>query len=119
MITKLAPNEVFVFGSNLAGRHGAGAARQAFKQFGAVMGVGEGLRGQSYAFPTLGRDLCQLPISRMEESRDQLYSVCADFPNKQFLLTKVGCGLAGHPEAIMRGLFTDAPANLILPEDWL
>ena len=118
MFTNLAPNEVFVFGSNLAGRHGAGAARQAFMQFGAKMGVGEGLTGRCYAFPTLDGELRQVPISRIEASRDRLYATCENRPDQRFLLTKVGCGLAGYTEATMRGLFTQPPANLILPEDW-
>jgi len=118
MITELKENEVFVFGSNLAGIHGAGAARQAYKQFGAALGVGEGLTGQCYAFPTLGPKLEKIPIERMEEARDSLYSCCAELPEKTFLLTKVGCGLAGYDELEMRALFTRPPKNLIVPEGW-
>ena len=118
MITKLEPNEIFVFGSNLAGRHGAGAAKQAHDFFGAEYGVGEGLTGQCYAFPTLDGQLRRLPIAALEDSRDRLYRCCNANPDKRFLLTKVGCGMAGYPEDTMRGLFTDPPANLILPEDW-
>ena len=118
MITKLAPNEIFVFGSNLAGRHGAGAAKQAHDDFGAEYGVGEGLTGRCYAFPTLDQRLKKLSWWLLAESRDLLYRCCETYPDKRFLLTKVGCGLAGYPEAMMRGLFTDPPANLILPEDW-
>ena len=69
MITKLQSNERFVFGSNLAGRHGRGAALQARKQFGAEYGVGEGLTGQCYAFPTLDHKLRQL------DEFDLLYSI--------------------------------------------
>lgn len=118
IITKLKPNQIFVFGSNLAGRHGAGAARQAKLHFGAVYGVGEGLTGQSYAFPTLGRQLEKIPLHWLEQSRDRLYECCFANPEKQFLLTKVGCGLAGYEEAIMRDLFRHPPENLVLPEDW-
>lgn len=118
MITHLSANEVFVFGSNLAGRHGAGAARQAHLEFDARMGVGEGLTGQCYAFPTLDEKLNQLPEGRLEEARDTLYEVCEQNPDKCFLLTKVGCGLAGFPETTMRALFSNPPGNLILPEDW-
>ena len=118
MITTLKDNEIFVFGSNLAGRHGAGAALQAKKQFGAKNGVGEGLTGMAYAFPTLGKKLEQLPMSSLQASRDKLYSKCAEHPKTRFLLTKVGCGLAGYPEADMKALFTNAPANLIMPDDW-
>ena len=118
MITKLAPNQLFVFGSNLAGRHGAGAAKQAHDQFGVQYGVGEGITGRAYAFPTLGMRLEKLPISDLQYARDRLYKACAIFPETEFLLTKVGCGLAGYGEEHMRSLFTDPPANLILPEDW-
>jgi hypothetical protein len=119
IITKLNPNEIFVFGSNMAGRHGAGAARQAAEMFGAKYGVGEGLTGQCYAFPTLDRHLQQVSESELRHSRDILYAVCIARPDKRFLLTKVGCGLAGYPEDTMRALFSEAPANLILPEDWI
>ena len=118
MITKLAPNEIFVFGSNLAGRHGAGAAKQAHDDFGAKHGVGEGLTGRCYAFPTLCSQLHRLGLSDLRDSRDCLYRCCEAHPYARFLLTKVGCGLAGYPEATMRGLFTDPPANLMMPEDW-
>ena len=118
MITELKPNEIFVFGSNLAGVHGGGAARQAHEQFGAEMGVGEGITGQAYAFPTLSGGFERLPLARLQVARNRLYAACAETPSKQFLLTKVGCGIAGYLETTMRGLFVDAPENLILPEDW-
>ena len=118
MITSIEPNQIFVFGSNLAGRHGAGAAKQAHDQFGAEYGVGEGMTGQSYAFPTLGRQLQQLPSWMLCSARDRLYATCAAYPSNEFLLTKVGCGLAGYGDEYMRSLFVNPPANLILPEDW-
>lgn len=118
IITSLRFNEVFVFGSNLAGRHGAGAARQAHMQFGAKLGCGEGMTGQSYAFPTLNQALGKLPHSRLEEARDNLYWTCRQHADKRFLLTKVGCGLAGYNEDYMRLLFQNPPENLILPTDW-
>ena len=118
MITKLEPRDIFIFGSNLAGRHGAGAAYQARVQFGAEYGVGEGLTGQCYAFPTLDGNLKKLSVARMAMARDRLYDCCIANPEKRFLLTKVGCGLAGHGETMMRSLFWPKPENLILPEDW-
>ena len=117
-ITKLAANEIFVFGSNTAGRHGAGAARQASLQFGAQYGVGEGLTGQCFAFPTLDERLMRLSRADLVGSVMLLYDCCNRHPDKLFLLTKVGCGLAGYPEEYMRSLFIDPPENLILPEDW-
>lgn len=120
-IMQLEPNEIFIFGSNTAGKHGAGAALQARLSWGAKWGIGEGITGQCYAFPTLdgsNSQLTQLPIEALVASRDRLYSTCAQHTDKIFLLTKVGCGLAGYPEETMRGLFVDPPANLILPLDW-
>lgn len=120
-ITHLEPNEILVFGSNTAGRHGLGAALQARLQWGAELGVGEGFTGQCWAFPTLdgsNGQLSQLPIEAMQASRDRLYDACTQHADKIFLLTKVGCGLAGYPEELMRGLFANPPANLILPLDW-
>lgn len=118
MIETLAEGQVFVFGSNEAGRHGAGAARQAAKEFGAEYGVGEGRTGRCYAFPTLDHRFQQRSLAQLERSRDLLYVACAEAPHLEFLLTKVGCGLAGFDEATMRALFTVAPSNLVLPEDW-
>jgi len=111
VITSLKPGEVFVFGSNLAGRHGGGAARQAHADFGAEYGIGEGLTGQCYAFPTLGHRLEQLPWRTLQTARDNLYSACRQHQDKTFLLTKVGCGIAGYPESDMAALFADPPPN--------
>ena len=115
---QMEPNEIFVFGSNTAGIHGAGAALQARLQWQARWGVGEGLTGQCYAFPTLDGRLKQLPIADMQLSRDLLYGTCSQLPDLVFLLTRVGCGLAGYPESVMRELFENPPANLILPSEW-
>ena len=118
MITALKPNQIFVFGSNLAGIHGAGAAKQAREQFGAQLGVGEGLTGRSYAFPSLDKTLRIRTWAALWASRDRLWACCNANPGKEFLLTKVGCGIAGYPEAKMKDLFYDAPANIIKPLDW-
>ncbi len=118
MITTLKPNEYFVFGSNTRGAHGKGAARQAYIDFGAKWGVGEGLTGQCYAFPTLDGRLRKLTVPELRASVERLYACCAAHPEKRFLLTKVGCGLAGYPEDLMHGLFSEHPHNLILPKDW-
>ena len=118
MITELAPNERFVFGSNTAGIHGAGAALQAHHQFGAEIGIGEGVTGQCYAFPSLDGHFGRRSRVELEASRDLLYATCRDNPELSFLLTKVGTGLGGYAEPYMRSLFADPPSNLILPEDW-
>lgn len=118
MITKLNPNERFVFGSNLAGNHAGGAARQAFEEFGAEWDVGEGLTGQCYAFPTMDRHFKPLSMSQFGKSRTNLYITASNHPELTFLLTKVGCGIAGFDEIKVRRVFVNAPANIIKPEDW-
>lgn len=117
-ITSLKPNQIFVFGSNLAGEHAGGAALQAKEQFGAIEGQGEGLQGQSYAFPTLDLKMNKQIKLDLDMSVAKLYGECNDHPDKEFLLTKVGCGIAKYPESFMRSLFINHPNNLILPKDW-
>jgi len=118
MITQLKDNEIFVFGSNAAGLHRGGAAKQAIDQFGAEWGVGEGITGKCYAFPTLDSELNKRSKKELELSRDLLYHACDQNKDKQFLLTKVGCGIAGYHESAMRELFNNPPVNLITPSDW-
>ena len=118
MITRLKPNEIFVFGSNQRGAHAGGAARLAKEKFGAQEGVGEGLTGQSYAFPTLTASFEKVSRGSLEASRDRFFATARQHPDKTFLLTKVGCGIAGFTEDEIRPLFENAPANVILPEDW-
>lgn len=118
MITALKPEEVFVFGSNLAGSHVGGAALQAKTQFGAKDGVGEGLTGQCYAFPTLGRRLEKRGRKSLETSRQKFFNIVRANPEKTFLLTKVGCGIAGYEEYSMKALFRGAPKNVVFPDDW-
>jgi len=117
-ISKLAPDEVIIVGTNTAGRHGAGAAAQAHRHFGLELGIGEGLSGQSYAFPTLDDGLRQRADSELRESVQRLFKCAAEHPAKKFLLTKVGCGIAGYSEEYMASLFKNAPANIIKPLDW-
>ena len=118
MITHLQPNEIFVFGSNQRGAHAGGAARLAKEKFGAREGVGEGLTGQSYAFPTLTASFEKVSRAALEAGRDRFFATARQHPDKTFLLTKVGCGIAGFSEEEIRPLFQNAPANVVLPEDW-
>ena len=118
MISSLKENQIFVFGSNLGGVHAGGAAKQAKEQFGAAEGVGEGLIGTCYAFPTLTMRFRRRHHSGLVRSRDKLYSTARALPEKQFLLTKVGCGIAGYDEEYMKSLFRDAPKNVTLPKEW-
>lgn len=119
MISALKFNEVFVFGSNRAGLHAGGAARTAREKFGAREGVGEGLTGQCYAFPTLTENFEKVSPASLQASRDRLFETARLHPDKTFLLTKVGCGIAGFSEDEIRPLFANAPSNIVLPDDWI
>lgn len=115
MITSLKPNQVFVFGSNLAGSHGGGAARQAFEKFGAKWGVGVGPTGQSYAIPTMHGGL-----SAIQPYVEQFLEYAKANPDKEFLVTRIGCGIAGFTDSQMAPLFKAALAipNIALPALW-
>ena len=89
-ISKLALNEVFVFGSNLEGMHGGGAALTAYKKFGAVWGQGTGLQGQSYAIPTM-----QGGVETIKPYVDEFIDFARKHPDLKFLVTPIGCGIAG------------------------
>ena len=106
-IQKLLPHEIFVFGSNLAGRHGAGAAKLAYKNFGAEIMVGVGRKGNSYALPTKDYSITTLPISTIKFYVDKLYKYITVNPELTFLITEVGCGLAGYTSEDIAPLFKD------------
>lgn len=121
-ITELEENQIFVFGSNTAGIHGAGAARFAHEKFGAVYGKGHGLQGKSYALATLNDRLEQITFREFDKYVEWFYKCVRANPNLEFFLTKVGCGLGGYPEWYMRMFFDQQirgnPVNLIKPEGW-
>lgn len=119
-ITELKKNQIFVFGSNEAGVHGAGAAKLAEEKFGAVMGVGYGLQGSSFAVPTKDKRISTLPLDRIEFYIRGLLLNASLSPNKEFLVTKIGCGLAGYSEREIANLFKgkDIPPNVTLPESF-
>lgn len=111
-ITSLEPHEVFVFGSNASGAHGGGAARFAYERFGAVWGQAEGLQGQSYGIDTMsGLDV-------FEQQARRFVSFAAEHPQLRFLVTEVGCGIAGYRPAQVAGFFTGAGENVVLPESF-
>ena len=113
-IRNLQPNEIFVFGSNGAGMHGGGAARTAVEKFGAIMGQGEGLQGQSYAIPTMeGLGETRAAVQRFIQFAD-----C--HPEMKFLVTRIGCGIAGYTPRQIAPMFVDAIYlnNIYLPEDF-
>ena len=115
-ITELAEGEVFVFGSNLEGFHGGGAAALAYERFGAIWGRGVGLQGRSYGIPTM-----QGPLVTIRPYVEEFIAFAREHPELRFLLTRVGCGIAGFSDEEMAPLFAgalDLP-NVAFPEAWL
>ena len=115
-ITELKADEVFVFGSNLAGMHGGGAAYLAFRQFGAVMGCGVGLRGQSYAIPTM-----QGGVETIKPYVDDFIAFAREHPELFFYVTRIGCGIAGFRDKEIAPLFSEVIGleNVCLPETFV
>ena len=109
---------IFVFGSNLLGRHGRGAALEAKLHWGAKYGVGEGRTGQAYAFPTKFTPYMAMSLASIGEFKHRFYGYCGQHPELTFLLTKVGCGLAGHRELHIARMFANAPSNVVKPDNW-
>ncbi len=109
---------IFVFGSNLAGRHGKGAALTARQQYGAAYGVGEGPTGQAYALPTKDRDLRTLPLPHIGQAVQRFLRYAAAHPELTFQVTRIGCGLAGYTDDQIAPMFQAAPANCLLPAGW-
>src|SRR3954468_13324200 len=112
------PN-VFVFGSNLAGRHGKGAALSALKDHGATYGQGCGLQGSSYAIPTKDHQLKPLKLFIIKSHILTFLVFAAEHRDLTFQLTRVGCGLAGYKDFQIAPMFKGAPNNVIIPEEWM
>ncbi len=115
-ISELQSNEVFVFGSNLAGAHGGGAARAAYNKFGAVWGRGVGLFGQSYAIPTM-----QGGVETIKPYVDEFIRFAKEHDELVFLVTRIGCGIAGFGNSEIAPLFKEAidVENIILPRSFV
>jgi len=109
---------VFVFGSNLAGRHGKGAALWAKQHRGAIYGQGEGYQGNSYAIPTKDEQLRTLPLYRIRNHADKFKRFAREHPELTFQLTPVGCGLAGWKPCAIAPMFDNAPPNVHLPDEF-
>ncbi|WP_244536122.1 hypothetical protein [Hyphomicrobium sp. NDB2Meth4] len=107
-----------MFGSNLAGRHGKGAALTARQLYGAVYGQGEGLLGRSYALPTKSASLHTLPLDHIRRHAELFVAFAHARHDLAFYLTRVGCGLAGYRDAQVAPLFADAPGNVLRPPEW-
>ena len=114
-ITSLGENEIFVFGSNLAGSHGGGAALLAYRKFGAIWGQGVGLQGQSYGIPTM-----QGGVDTIRPYVDEFIEFAKGHPELTFLVTRIGCGIAGFTDDEIAPLFKQAHSveNIVLPEGW-
>ena len=114
-ITHLNENEVFVFGSNLGGMHGGGAARTAYENFGAVWGEGVGHFGKTYAIPTM-----QGGVETIKPYVDQFIAYAAEHPELTFYVTRIGCGIAGFRDEEIAPLFKDCRVrdNVVLPKSF-
>lgn len=114
-IKELAPDEIFVFGSNLAGHHGGGAARVALDRFGAQWGQGEGIQGQSYAIPTM-----QGGVETIKPYVNRFLDLAYEWDQNTFLVTRIGCGIAGFTPEQIAPLFDRAldMYNVVLPRDF-
>ena len=112
-IQELNPGEIFVFGSNLEGAHGGGAALLAFRKWGAIWGQGTGLQGQTYGIPTMHGG-----VEEIRPYVDEFIRFSKEHPEQTFLVTEIGCGIAGFRPEEIAPLFRDAVPveNIHLPE---
>ena len=115
-IESLQPQEIFVFGSNLGGYHGGGAAAIAMRKFGAIWGQGVGLQGQSYAIPTM-----QGGVETIKPYVDEFIAFATEHPELKFYVTRIGCGIAGFRDEEIAPLFAAALElpQVILPESFV
>jgi hypothetical protein len=109
---------IFVFGSNLAGVHGAGAALHARQKHGAILGKGIGHHGDSYAIPTKDRQIQTLPLSTIQRYVEQFLEYARARPELKFFVTRIGCGLAGYTDKDIAPMFAQTPSNCTLPDGW-
>lgn len=112
------PNGVFVFGSNLKGRHGKGAALTALQLYGAIYGVPYGLQGRSFAIPTRDERLVTLPLKSIQHYVHGFLMFAAANPQLCFAVTRIGCGFAGYSDQDICPMFRFAPYNCDLPPLW-
>lgn len=109
---------IFVFGSNLAGRHGAGSAKAAVQHHGAIYGCSMGKQGNSYAIPTKDRNLQVLPLAFIEEHVAAFLEYALAHPEWQFDVVAIGCGLAGYKPEQIAPMFAGASNNVHLPKEF-
>lgn len=109
---------IFVFGSNYAGRHGAGAALYARNHYGAKYGIGKGRTGNAYAIPTKDGYLKTLPLNVIQNHVLDFIQYAVQSPELNFLVTRIGCGLAGYKDKDIAPMFKKVPENCLLPPEW-
>lgn len=112
-------SDIFVFGSNLIGRHGAGSAKWAKDFHGAIYGEGIGRHGNSYAIPTKDEKIQTLPLERIEPHIKVFLDYALMHPHLQFYVVPVGCGLAGYKPEQIAPMFKGVPQNVHLPEEFI
>lgn len=111
--------EVFVFGSNLAGIHGAGAAKVARELFGAPFGAGMGLMGMSYAIPTKNKQIETIHPIQIRMYVNQFKTFAGFFESEmKFFVTRIGCGLAGYDDSVIAPMFKGSPENCSFAKEW-
>lgn len=112
--------DIFVFGSNEAGRHGRGAAFYAVRNHGAIYGQGRGRTGSSYALPTKDEQLRSVSIEALRRNVAEFIEHAEGHQDDRFILTPVGCGLAGFDARTVAGMFWgNLPSNVVLHQSWL
>jgi hypothetical protein len=109
---------VFTFGSNLAGRHGKGAAKYALQHHHAKYGIGNGIQGESYAIPTKDENIRTLPLNIIKQYVDEFLIYAQSHVDDVFHVTRIGCGLAGYSDYQIAPLFNNAPNNCEFDNAW-
>ncbi len=115
----VAAGAVFVFGSNLAGIHGAGSALRAAREYGAKRGVCAGPTGRAYAIPTQDERLKTLPLHRLRDHVAGFVQYAVANPDRRFHVVRIGCGLAGCTDDEIAPMFRGVPSTCDLPYGWL
>jgi hypothetical protein len=115
---ELRMTDIFVFGSNIAGRHGAGAAKFAAQHHGAIYGQGIGLQGSSYGIPTKDAAIRTLPLPAIDQFVGEFIEFAKSRPDLTFDITPIGCGLAGYKRAQIKPMFEGMPDNCRFNATW-
>lgn len=116
--TKPTNGEIFVFGSNLAGIHGGGAALEARLNYGALLGIGIGLYGKSYAIPTKDRDIETMSLNDIKFHVDYFKEFAKNKSILEFFVSRIGCGLAGYKDSDIAPMFKGISDNCNMPRAW-